>query len=234
MRHPRYLSVCDRATERFTINRLTRGALHEVWSAETHEGRSLDHQDHVTECGEICTTGHTLPHHRSKLRNAQIAPHDGVVVENACCTELTGKHATLIRQIHASGVDEIHDRNATAHGHFLRAQDLRDRFRPPGAGLDGCVVGDDDNFASIDRGNGGDDTSARRLSVILIVRHQQTDFEERCAWICEAFYTFACSQLSLFVLLVDLVLTTAEPQAGFKCANFVGELAKPSGHASCC
>ena len=99
--------------------------------------------------GQVRAAGDALPHHRRELRNAQIAAHDRVVVEDPRRAVLPGEHAALVRQVHAGRVDEVDDRDAAAHRDLLRAQDLLDRLRPPRAGLHRRVVRDDDDLAAV-------------------------------------------------------------------------------------
>src|SRR5256885_10415354 len=105
----------------------------------------------------------------------EIAAHDGVVVEDAGGSVLTGKHTTLIWQIHARRVDEVDDRDAATHGNLLRAQNLLDRLRPPRARFDSSIVGDDDGLASVNSNHCGDDSRGRCLTLVLIVGHEEAD-----------------------------------------------------------
>ena len=89
-------------------------------------------------------------HHRGDLRNAQLAAHQRVVIEDAAGAVLAGENAVLIGQVDARGIHQVDDGQAVAHGDFLRAQDLGDGLRPPGAGLHGGVVGHDHGGAALD------------------------------------------------------------------------------------
>ena len=146
----------------------------------------FDHHDHVGERRQIRAAGDARPHHRGDLRDAQIPPHDRVVVEDAARAVLPGKHAALVRQVHARRIDEIDDRDAAAHRDLLRAQNLRDRLGPPRAGLHRRVVGDDDDLAPVHDADAGDDAGAGRLAVVLVVRDEQADLEEARAGIAAA------------------------------------------------
>ena len=123
--------VRARAAESFVVDRLAGRAFHQVRAAESHERRALDHHDHVGQRGQVCAAGDARPHHRRDLRNLQIAPHDRVVIEDSRRAILAGKHAALIRKIHAGRIDQIDDRHVRAHRDLLRAQNLLDRLRPP-------------------------------------------------------------------------------------------------------
>src|SRR6185312_8911489 len=129
-----------RTAERLAVDHLTGRALYEVGATEPHEGSSLHHEDHVGQRREIRTARDALTHHRGDLRNPQVTPHYRVVIEDAARPELARKYATLVRQIHTRGVDQIDDRDGAAHRDFLGAQNLPDRLRPPRTRLDGRVV----------------------------------------------------------------------------------------------
>ena len=75
------LGVRHRAAERLAVDRLAGGALHEVRTAEPHERRALHHDDEVGERRQIRAARDARPHHRGELRNAQVAPHDRIVIE---------------------------------------------------------------------------------------------------------------------------------------------------------
>ena len=83
MRHAADRGVHARAAERFGIDHLARRALHQVRPAESHEAGALHHDDDVAERGQVRAAGDARPHHRGDLRNAQLAPHQRVVIEDA-------------------------------------------------------------------------------------------------------------------------------------------------------
>ena len=125
-----------------------------------------------------------------------------------------GKDATLIRKIHAGAVDQVDDGDALPHRDFLRAQDLPDGLRPPRAGLDRGVVGDDHDFSSLHDTHAGDDPGAGRLAVILIVGDQQTELEPGRAGIEETLDPLSGRELALLVHLGDARGSAALPGAG--------------------
>src|SRR6185437_14377950 len=84
-----------------------------------------------------------------------------------------------------------------------RAQDLRDRFRPPRAGLYGRIVGDDHGGAAFDFSDASDDARARRLAVILIPGDQQTDLEKPGARVEQSRDALARGQFTGAVLLFN-------------------------------
>jgi hypothetical protein len=123
--------VHSSAAQLLGLHALPGGALHEVRSAQTHEAGFLHHQDHIGERGQISTPCDARPHYSSDLRHLQITAHERVVEEQAARAVLAGENPALVRQVHAGGIDEVNDGNAGAHRDFLRAQHLRDGFRPP-------------------------------------------------------------------------------------------------------
>ena len=178
VRDAAHLRVRHRAAERLAVDHLAGGALHEVRPAEPHERRAFDHDDQVGERRQIRAAGDARPHHRGDLRNAQISPHDGIVIEEPARAVLSREDAALVRQVHARRVDEIDDRDAAAHRDLLRAQHLLDRLRPPRSGLDGRVVRDDDDLAAADAADAGDDAGGRRLAVVFVVGDEEADLEK--------------------------------------------------------
>src|SRR5436853_1680121 len=105
MSHAGNLVVCSRASERFAVHGLPDCALYEIGSAKPHEGRALDHNDHVGERGKISSAGYALAHHGGDLRNLQEMAHHRVVEEYAAASILTRKHIGLVGKIHARGID---------------------------------------------------------------------------------------------------------------------------------
>ena len=133
---------------------------------------------HVAQRRQVGAAGDARPHHGRDLRDAQLAPHQRVVVEDAARAVLAGKDAVLVGQIHARRIHQVHDRQAVAHGDLLRAQDLGDRLRPPRAGLHGGVVGHDHRRPAFDAAQPGDHARRGRLPVVAVVGDQQADLEE--------------------------------------------------------
>ncbi len=146
-----------RAAERFLIDRLAGRSLDQIGAAKAHEAGVFHHDDDVAERGKVRAAGDARAHHRRDLRDAQFAAHQRVVEEDAARAVLAGKDAVLIREVDAGGIDQINDRHAVAHRDLLRAQNLRDRLGPPGAGFHGGVVGDDDGGAAFDLADARDD-----------------------------------------------------------------------------
>ena len=136
-----------------------------------------------------------------------------------------GKDAVLIGQVDARGIHQVDDGQAVAHGDFLRAQNLGDGFRPPGAGLDGGVVGHDDGGAAFDAAEAGDDAGGGRLTVVAVVGDQQADFEEACAGVDQGGDALARGHLAGLVLTIDARLPAALAEAGFERLNLFDKVA---------
>src|SRR5690242_5554198 len=212
------------APERLGIDRLAGCTLYQVRSTEPHERCSLHHHDQIGQRGEICPAGDTRAHHRGELRYTQVPPHDRVVVKQPSRAILTGEDAALIGQIHARGVDEIDDRNTAAHRDFLCAQHLLDRLGPPRARLHRRVVGDYDYAPAFDDCDPSDDARARRLSFVLVVSDEEPDLEEEGPAIAETSDALASGQLTLLVLLIDALGTTALTQLCLEPSHSCDEL----------
>jgi hypothetical protein len=233
VRDSTYLGVRHGAAERLGVDALAGRALHEIRPAESHERRSLHHHDDVRKCREIRASRDARTHHRGQLRNSQITTHDRVVVEEPARAVLPGKHAALIRQVHAGRVHQVDDRDVTAHRDLLGAQHLLDRFRPPRAGFHRRIVRDDDHAAAFDGRNARDDAGGGCLTVVLVIGDEQSDLEKARAGITEQRDALARRQLSLFVLPRNLVAAAALLQLCLELSDFVAQLAKPAAHASC-
>ncbi len=98
------------AAERLGVDHLAGGALDQVRAAEPHERRALDHHDDVGERGQVRAAGDAGPHHGRELRHVQIAPHNGIIIEDAARPVLAGEDAALVGQVHAGRVHEVDDR----------------------------------------------------------------------------------------------------------------------------
>ena len=149
------------AAERFRIDHLSGGALHQVRPAESHETGALHHDDAVAQRGQVRAPRDARPHHGGDLRNAQLAAHQRIVEEDAARAVLSRKDPVLVGQIDARRIHQVHDRQAIAHGDFLRAQNLGDGFRPPRARLHRGVVGHDHGGAALDAAEPGDHSRRR-------------------------------------------------------------------------
>jgi hypothetical protein len=189
----------------------------------------LGHEDHVAECRQVRAAGDAAAHDGADLRDAQVAAHQRVVVEDARGPILPWKDAALVRQVHARTVDEVDDRDALAHRDLLRAEDLGDGLRPPAAGLDGGVVGHDDHLPTLHHPHARDDAGARRLAVVAVVRHEQPHLEPRRARIEQARDPLARRELALLVHLLHARLAAPLSQACGQFEVVVGGTAQARG-----
>ena len=225
VRHAADRSVHARAAERFGIDHLAGGALHQVRAAEPHETGAFHHDDAIAERRQVRAARDARPHHGGDLRDAQLAPHQRIVEEDAAGAVLAGKDAVLVGQVDARGIHQVDDGQAVAHGDFLRAQNLGDGFRPPGAGLHGGVVGHDDGGAALDAGQSGDDAGGGRLAVVAVVGDQQADLEEARAGIDERGDALARGHLAGLMLALDARLAAALAEARFERLNLFDQVA---------
>ncbi len=99
----------------------------------------------------------------------EIAAHERVVVEDAGSPVLSRKDTALVWKVHTSGIDQVDDGDAAAHGDLLGPEHLLDGLGPPGARLDRGVVRHHHDLAALSPANAGHDTHARRLAFVAIV-----------------------------------------------------------------
>ncbi len=174
------------STQGLRLDHLSGGSLHQVRPSEAHETGSLHHNDDVAERREVGSARDAGAHHGGDLRDAQLPPHDGVVIEDAPRSILAGEDPVLVGEVYAGGIHQVHNGQAIPHGDFLRAENLGDRLGPPGAGLHGGIIGHDDRGAVFDLPQAGDDARGRRLAVVAVVGDQQANLEEKRPGIHEA------------------------------------------------
>ena len=208
------------SAQRLGIGDLADRALHQVRSAQAHEAGAFDHNNDVGQRGQVGSTGDAHAHHGGDLRDLQAAAHERVVVEDPRGSISAGENAVLIRKVHAGGIDQVDDRDAIAHGDFLGAQDFRNRFGPPRAGLHCGIVGDDHGGASFDAADAGDDARGGSLAVIFIEGDQQSDFEEESAGVDQFGDPFARGELPFAMLLFDFLRAAAGAELVFQVLKF--------------
>src|SRR6266545_8086690 len=172
-------------------------------------------------------------HDRGDLRDFEVAAHDRVVVEDPGSAVLPRKHAALIRQVHAGGIDQVDDRNALPHGDLLRAQDLLDRLRPPRPGFDRRIIGHHDNRPAPNAAQARHDAGGRRLAVVLVPRDEQADFDPRSVPVEQRGDAFARRQLALIVLALDPLRAAALFQARAELLVFIAERLEAAHAATC-
>ena len=126
---------------------------------------------------------------------------------------MAGKNAVLQWEIYTGRIHQIDDRNAIAHRDFLRAQNLGDGLRPPGTRFDGGIVSDNNRRPSFDLAEPCDNSCGRGLSIVSIVRDQQSNFKEHRAGIQQLRDSLARGELAIAMLLLDFLWppTQAKP-----------------------
>ncbi len=82
--------------------------------------------------------------------------------------------------------------------------------------------------AAVHDADAGDDAGGGRLAVVLVVRDEQADLDEARAGVAEPRDALARRQLSLRVLLRDLVGAAALAQARLERAELGAQLAEPA------
>ena len=79
-----------------------------------------------------------------------------LIVKDASSVAPPGEHLALLGDPRAGGIDQIAEGELQPLRLLLGAQDLLNRPGPPGAGLDGGVVGNHTDPATMDRADPGD------------------------------------------------------------------------------
>ena len=212
-----------RAAERLGIDHLAGRALHQVGAAQPHETGALHHDDDVAERRQVRAAGDARAHHRGDLRNPQLSPHERVVVEDAAGAVLAREDAVLVGEIDARRIHQVDDRQAIAHGDLLRAQNLRDGLRPPGAGLHGGVVGHNHGRPAFDPAEARDDAGGGSLPVIAVVGDEQADFQEGGTRIEQTLDALARGHLAGAVLAVDARRSATLAEAGFQVVQLLDQ-----------
>src|SRR5207302_891048 len=90
---------------------------------------------------------------------------------------------------------------------------LRDRLRPPGAGLHRRVVRHHDDRATMHHADAGHDARRGRLLVVAVVRDQETELDESCADVAQPLDALPGRELALRMLSLDALRAAATTQA---------------------
>ena len=128
--------------------------------AEVHRGVALDHDDDVTEGGDVGTAGGTRPN-RAHMRDGPAGAD--LVPEDPPAPRRPGKRS-IWSVMRPGGVDEVDHRHAGAVGGLDDADDLLDGPRTPGAGLDGRIVRHHADRPAVDGGGAGDDAVGGKVT----------------------------------------------------------------------
>ncbi len=123
--------------------------------AQVHRGVAVAHDHDVAEGRDVGAAGGAGAEEQADLRHLAGEPH--LVVEDAPGAAAAGEHLHLVGDPRPGRVDQVDHRHLQAQRPLLDAEDLLDRLRAPGAGLDGRVVGHQGDAAAVDRGQAGDD-----------------------------------------------------------------------------
>ena len=127
--------------------------LGESGRAEVGGGVAADHDRDVAQRRDVGRPGR-----RRSEQGAHLGDPAGVgdlVVEDVAPRPATGVAVELLVDAGAGGVDEVHERCPDLVGELLHPGDLLERPAPPGAGLDGVVVGDDARRSPVDLADDG-------------------------------------------------------------------------------
>ena len=224
MRHAADGGVHSRAAQRFGVDGLARGALHQVRSAQAHKAGAFHHDDDVRKRRQIGAPRNAGAHHGGDLRHLQTSAHEGVVVEDAPGPVLAGEDTVLQREVHAGRIHQVDNRDPVAHRHLLRAQDLGDGFGPPGAGFDRGVVGNDHRGTAFDAGQPGNHPGRGCLPVILVMGDQQTQLDKMRSRINQLSDAFARRKLAIAMLLLNFGIASAAAETVFEVEQFVDTL----------
>ena len=176
--------------------------------AEVGGGVAADHDGQVAQGGHIGGAGGGGPEQGADLGDP---PGDlDLVVEDVAPGAAADEALELFVDAGAGGVEQVHDRGAGRVGEFLGAGDLLEGPLAPGAGLDGVVVGDDDDVAAVDLADGGDHGVAGQA---LVEAGEQAVLEAP-AVVEEQFEAVADQHLAGLDLLAAVLLRAAEPGRG--------------------
>ena len=169
--------------------------LHERRAGE--EDRALLAHDHrlVAHRRHVGAARGARAHHAGDLRDRALR-HRGLVVEDPAEVLAVGEDLVLQRQERAAGVDEVDAGQAVLQRDLLRAQVLLDGHGVVGAALDGGVVRDHDDLATVHHADAADDPGAGRVAVVQLLRGQRGQLEERRAGVAETLDTVAHQELA--------------------------------------
>ena len=154
------------------------------WATEIHGSVALDHDDEVTEAGDVGTARGARTEERTDLRHP--ARQGDLVVEDPAGAAPAGEHLDLVGDAGPGGVDEPEDGQLFTQRHLGGSNDLLHGAGPPRACLDGRVVRDHDGRSPLDRASAGDDpvggqTGSERVGVAAVLDEGPLVEEQRDA-----------------------------------------------------
>ena len=168
------------AAERFGVDFLPRGGLHQRGPAEEdralvlHDDRLVAHRGHVGAARRAGT------HDNGDLGDSRCG-QVGLVVEDPPEVVLVRENPRLHGQERAPGVDQVDAGQGVLVGDLLGAEMLLDCYRVVGASLHGGIVGDDHAFLARDASDAGHEPRRRNDVVVEFVTGELADLEERRA-----------------------------------------------------
>ncbi|ENN86135.1 hypothetical protein RHSP_33009 [Rhizobium freirei PRF 81] len=139
----------------------------------------VGHSRHI---GAACRAG---AHDDGNLRNAG-GRHIGLIVEDAAEMIAIRKDFVLVRQVGATGIDEIDAREIVLRGDLLRAKMLLHRDRIVGAAFDRGIVADDHAVTARNAADAGDQAGARGLIAMHSMGGRRADLQKRRGGIDQA------------------------------------------------
>src|SRR5207244_12764997 len=120
-----------------------------------------------------------------------------------------GKDLVLQGEKRFARINQIHARQMILQRDVLGADVLLDGQRKVSAPLDRRVVGDDDDLASRDAADAGDDAGPRRLVVVEVPRRERRQLQKRRSRVEQAIDSFADRKLALLAMALHVARAAA-------------------------
>ena len=120
--------------------------------------------------------------------------HARFVVENTSKVFAVRKNIGLKGQVGATGIDQIHTRQAVLLTDFLGTQVLFDGHGIIGAAFDRGIVGNNNGLATLNQPDAGDNAGRGRI-VIHAVSGQGRQLQKRCIRVKQGFNALTSQQL---------------------------------------
>ena len=193
----------------FAGNLLPDRRLYERWTCQI-QAASLGHQQRVAQHRQVSAAGHAIAHDGGVLRNAHGTKYS-VVAENPTKIIGVGKHVFLQRQEHTSTVNQIQERQTSALGNHLRANDLLAGHRKERPSFHRGVIGNDHHQTALHRSDASDHACCRCAAVFAV--HvpccKQSQLRERSPSVNKQRDPLSCGQSTMTMLPFDARRTTA-------------------------
>ena len=197
------------AAQIFAGNLLPDRRLHQRWTCQI-QAASLGHQQRVAQHRQVSAARHAIAHDGRVLRNAH-GTKNSVVTENSTEIIRVWKHVFLQRQEHARTVNQIQERQTSALGNHLRANDLLAGHRKERTSFHRGVIGNDHHQPALHRSDTSDHACCRCAAVfaVHVPRRKQSEFRERSPSVNKQRDPLSCRQSAMTVLPFDARRTTA-------------------------